>query len=68
MNKYITIEIDPCNKDYPVRVGNLCAEGVEDAYEQLGADVPRETPETIVIPAFWVNQLIIDLNKAKRRM
>ena len=68
LNKYLTIEVHREDKKHPFKVGHLCADNVEDAYEQMGANVPRETPETLVVPVYYVNQLIIDLNKMVRRV
>lgn len=66
MDKFITIEVNRETK-YPVKVGHLCAEGVEDAYEQMGCNNPVEA-EVLVFKVHEVNQLIIDLNKMARKV
>ena len=65
MKMFITITHMWEDKKHPYKTGLLSAENIADAYTQADALDTKNT--TLVVAVEKVNQLIIDLNKMKRR-
>jgi hypothetical protein len=65
MRKFITITHVWSDKKHPFKTGFLMAENTADAYTQADALDTKNT--LLVIPEEKINQLIIDINKMKRR-